>query len=194
MGINDRNNTDQYDNSLNVIRGHDDLYSAKVDSENRLWVNSKSTYAQKGLYSLNKNLRVADMNASVGGVARGTSITNATWVDVFNFSGEGYLLHTLINFETFTDWLVRIIIDGSEIFGASGILTDDMTDDAVYDLDSNQDDHLGLEVNPHKILSWHCPLVLPMYFATSCVVKIKRNTGAPNKKFKAGLIQYTVAI
>ena len=198
MGINDRNNSDQFDNALSVIRdGVSNSYSAKVDSDNRLWVNAKSSVVPSGLTALNSKLRYLDMNVSNGGIGRGTTVTNASWVDIFNRSGSGYLFFAIINLETSSDWELRILIDNEEIFFPSGITSNDLASDTVYDLDTggktinDLDSDIGIVIGSHDIITWHAPLGLPIYYATSVVIKIKRAAGKASKKFNAGLVALT---
>lgn len=196
MGINDRNNTDEFDNPLSVIRGHDNLHSAKVDDENRLWVNNKQSLVPSGVTALNKKLRYLDCNVSNGGVARGTVITS-TWTDVFNRTGSGYVLFAILNFETSSDWEIRILVDGEELFFPSGILGNDIQDDTVYDQDTSGkatgdiDGNLGLFWGTHDVVTWHGPMQLPVYFASSFVIKVRRTPTKATKKFRAGLVSLT---
>jgi hypothetical protein len=197
MGVNDRNNVDDYDNAQIVIRDAvSNAYGAKVDSNNRLWVQSQSSLVPTGINACNSKLRYVDMNASNGGVARGTTITSA-WTDVFSFLGNGYLFWSIINLETSSDWEIRIIIDSEELFGSSGITTNDIISNSVYDLDTSGktagdiDSDIGIALGDNDRIIWHGPSGMPVYFASSVVVKIKRRTGASNKKFNAGLICLT---
>jgi len=138
-----------------------------------------------------KKLVYVDMNASSGGVARGTSITSATWVDVFSYSGSGVLTNFNLNIETKTLWLVRLLVDGEEIFGSAGLSTDEMISDTLYDMDEISQTNLNLFTGLHDTITWGGPLGIPINYSTSVVLKVKRSAGAPNKKFQAGLIVLT---
>lgn len=136
----------------------------------------------------NKTLRYVDMNASSGGVARGTGITT-TWQDVFSYSGSGYVAGWILNTEVFTDWKVRFIIDGEELFDSNGLLFADLTGDAIYDVDDVTDvnqSFLGLSKGSHDRLVYSAPLNRPILYKTSVVIKLARVSGS--KKFQAGLV------
>lgn len=136
----------------------------------------------------NKTLRYVDMNASSGGVARGTSITT-TWQDIFSYSGSGYVAGWIVNTEIFTDWKIRFLVDGQEIFDSNGLLFADVTNDAIYDLDDVTDvtqAFLGVSKGSHDRLVFSAPLNRPMLYKTSVEVKLARVSGS--KKFQAGLI------
>lgn len=139
-----------------------------------------------------KKLRQLDMNASNGGVARGTSITNSSWVDIFSYSGSGFFAGAIINIETFTLWRMRIVIDSQEILlDSNGILSDDIQGDTVYDMDDTSDVTqavIGISKGSHDRFVYSPPLNFPIYYSTSISIKLKRDTGAPSKKFQAGFI------
>lgn len=172
------------------LRGGTDL-SIIGNSGDRLKVDA--SFSSGAVPNANSKLRYIDMNASNGGVERLTTITNATWVDVYNYTGSGYVFGFFLNIETFTQWRVRFLVDGEEIFDTNGILTDDVTGDAIYDLDndSGSDNYFGITKNAHDRFSWHGPLDYPVRFASSIVIKVKRETGAGAKKFQSGIINLT---
>lgn len=136
----------------------------------------------------NKNLRYIDMNASNGGVARGTGITT-TWTNIYSYSGSGYIAGWMVNTESFTDWKIRFIVDGEEIFDSNGLLFGDITNDAIYDLDDVTDVNqafLGVSKGSHDRLVFSAPLNRPILYKTSVEIKLARVSGS--KKFQAGLI------
>lgn len=140
----------------------------------------------------NKKLRYEDMNASSGGVARGTGI-NTAWVKVYEYSATGgYLAAFMVNVETKDKWYFRLVIDNEEIFGASGIFSEDLHGDAVYDFDDSgktlneMEDRIGIMFGSHDRLLWTPPSNAPMLFSSSVKIYIKR-TVADGKKFRAGL-------
>ncbi len=139
-------------------------------------------------------LRYIDMNVSSGGVARGTTITNATWVTVFSYSGSGLLFSMVLNLEDVVNWDVRIVADGEEMFTSNGIMTGDLADDAAYDLDnaaqplSPTEGAIGLSLEEHNRFVWVCPNSFPLKYTTSVSVRVKRETGAASRKFNAGLV------
>lgn len=148
--------------------------------------------------SWSSKLRQIDMNAGTGGVARATSITNATWVDIFNYSGSGKLAAFLVALETGDSWRIRLLIDGEEILQDSGgILLDDITGDALYDMDNSGKnmneifEGVGIFFGSHDIFRWNGPLGIPIAYSSSVVVKLKRETGAASKRFRAGFAVLT---
>lgn len=150
------------------------------------------TLPSSSVQAWSNKLRVLDMNVSNGGVARGTSITNSAWVDVYSYTGSGYLAGFILNLETFIDWLVRLTIDGQEIIISSdGIISDEITADTIYDLDDVTDINqaaLGISKGSHDRLVFTPPLNIPIYFASSISIKVKRVATKASKKFQAGLI------
>jgi hypothetical protein len=197
MAINDRNNSDVFDNAQVVIRDAvANSYGAKVDSDNRLWVQSNISQVPSGMMAMNSKLRYLDMNVSNGGIARGSTVSTS-WVNVFNRSGSGYLFFAIVSFETNTDWEFRIVIDGEELFGSSGISINDIIGNSIYDLDTvgkgngDLDDHIGIVLGDHNRLTWHPPSGASLYFSSSIVIKIKRKAGTASKKFNAGLVSLT---
>jgi hypothetical protein len=188
MGINDRNNTDEFDNQKSVPWSYDNLYGAKVDSENRLWVNNKNTYTPGNFANaLNKKYRMRDMNASTNGVARATSVAVASgYVRVFGYTGNGYFLGYILNLESGTGWTIKLEIDSQIIFE---IVTDDITSASIYNLDLNSDSDMGLSFRTGDIFHYHPCLSLPIYYETKVELFVKRTGSA--KKFDAGLMFYT---
>lgn len=151
-----------------------------------------SAFPTNSLQSWSSKLRFVDMNVANGGVARGTSVTNAAWTTVFSYTGSGYLAGALINVETFPDWRFRFLIDGADVFlDGNGILSDDITTDTIYDLDVDLDVSqlsMGLSKGSHDRLIYNPPLNTPVYFATNVSFMVRRAAGAANKKFQAGLV------
>lgn len=154
----------------------------------RLKVESAPSSATTTTPSWSKKLRYVDMNASNGGIARGTSIaTSANWTTIFSYSGSGFIAGLIINFETFTGWEMRLTVDSDEIFSFSD---SDLTSDVVYDVDDVADlnqAYIGISKGSHDRFLWHSPLASPTYYASTVVVQIRRPT-AGAKKFQAGLI------
>lgn len=183
---------DNFGRTINRVSGVNFSDISQV-TEQRLWVDAKITAFPAGsIQSWSSKLKYLDMNASNGGVARLTPITNTTWVNVFSYSGSGYLSGFLLNVETFPLWRFRIIVDGSDIMiDSNGMLTDNMTDDNIYDLDVDLDvsqTSVGMSKGSHDRILFNPPLGTPIYFQTSIQIQLKRDTGAGNKKFQAGLI------
>ncbi len=147
--------------------------------------------------SVNSKLRYADMSVAEGGVARSTTITNAAWVKVFGYSGTGINMAALLNIEDKNKWLVRLVIDGEEVFGAAGMATSDITNDAVYDLDdagsplSPNEGNFGISLEEHNRFVWVCPMGFPVRFASSVEWYLRRAAGEASKRVFAGLFILT---
>ena len=136
----------------------------------------------------NSKLRYIDMNASNGGIARGTAVTTS-WTDVFSYTGSGNLAGFILNVETFSDWKFRLLIDGEEVFGSDGMLVVDMSNDAIYDVDDVTDVNqafLGLSKGAHDRIVFTSPLNKMIRYTSSIVIKLARVSGS--KKFQAGLV------
>lgn len=138
-------------------------------------------------------LRYEDMNAGTGGVARNTGI-NTDWVQVYSYTGgAGFLGGMILNIETKDKWYIRLQIDGEELFGASGIFSEDLHNDAVYDVDDSgktlneMEIELGLMFGSHDRFIWTPPNTQVLRFASSVKVYVKR-TVADAKRFRAGLM------
>jgi hypothetical protein len=138
-------------------------------------------------------LRYLDMNVSNGGVARNTDITNSTWVDVYNYTGSGLIVGFVLNLELKNDWLIRLVVDGNEIFDSTGLSTSDLNTTSIYDLYKGdiEDVSLGPWMHGGTAFSWRGPLGIPLAYTASVVLKIKRAAGVSTKKFQAGLIILT---
>lgn len=166
--------------------------------QNRLQVGTTITGISGGISaSYSSKLRYLDMNVSNGGVARATSITNSTWVDVFSYTGSGLLTNFLINIEEGNNWRIRLLVDSEEVFESTGLLTTDLSGDSVYDLDPSGksiDENAGLYglfLGAHDAFRWSGPLGIPVKYNSSVVIKVKREAGASTKKFQAGLVILT---
>ena len=140
-------------------------------------------------------VRSLDMNSSNGGIDRGTSVTSIAWSTLYSRSGAGFLSGFIINTETFGGWRVRILVDSVDILiGSTGILTDDITSDTIYDLDVDLDISqmsIGMSKGSHDRFIYTCPSNIPIYFSTSLQILLKRDSGG-SKKFQAGLINLSL--
>jgi hypothetical protein len=199
MGVGPYDGNDTYvlgdDGSADGVK----ITSTADGSKKRLDVAASITSITASPSAYSSKLRYLDMNASNGGVARETVITNATWVDIFSYSGSGLVIGFGANLETGADWQIRLLIDGEEIFNdaTNGILLNDISSDSAYDWDSSGKstvelaDNIGLYLGSHDRLVWSSPLKSPTRYTASVVVKVKRVAAAGTKKFKAGLMVLT---
>ncbi len=62
--------------------------------------------------SVGSKLRYDDMNASTGGIARGTSISTGVWTKIYEYLGSGIVTSCLINLEDKKNWAIRLQVDG----------------------------------------------------------------------------------
>ncbi len=118
-------------------------------------------------------------------------ITNAAWVTVYNYNGEGLFAGFAITLETANDeWLVRLSIDSNNTFGANGINTLTLEANNGYGFDDDTSRNLckvlGLEARTDTI-RLEFPY-FPCKFSSNVKLEIRRNTGKGTKKFKAGLV------
>lgn len=161
----------------------------KVDAEVTI-IPSSGTIPTVG-----SKLRYDDMNASTGGIARGTTINTGVWTKIYEYLGSGIVTSCLINHEDKKNWRIRLQVDGEEIFGANGILTSDLVSDTAYNLDdtgsplSPNEGNFGLSLEEHDRFVWVCPTGFPVRYSTSVRWYLYRVGGA--KKFNAGLIILT---
>jgi hypothetical protein len=167
----------------------------RADGLTALATDTVTTLAGGTTQSWTSFLRYDDMNASTGGLARGTSITAASgWNQVYSYTGSGTLAGYILNLETNADWQTRLVIDTQEIFGSNGILSTDLVNDSIYDADPSGksipelDQTLGIFSGAHDRQMWSGPLLIPIKFSASVKIFVRRATGAATKKFQAGLI------
>jgi len=140
-----------------------------------------------------KKLRYVDMNATTGGVARGTILTT-TETTLFEYIGTGLVFAFLVNLEEKKDWIIRFKIDGEAIFTSSGLLVSDLESNRAYDLDHNHDEEaelVGIRLGKHTKFIWSGPLEFPIRYDQSVKITIQRVSGKPNKKFTGGFIILT---
>lgn len=164
----------------------------------RLKVDASVVLAGGATQSYTSKLRYDDMNTSTGTLARGASVTIASgWNKVYGYSGSGALIGCVISLETKDDWQVRIVIDGEELFGTgtgNGILSTDLTADAIYDTDPSGksipelDQDLGIFWGQHDRFMWCGPILIPVSFNSSVDVYVRRAVGSSTKKFQAGYV------
>jgi hypothetical protein len=175
----------QLEKSLGLTGGTDGTEIGNLGDRLKVDVLSNTTTTNTPSWS--KKLRYEDMGISTGGVARGTNISTSTsWTTIYSYAGSGYLAGCVINVETFSGWEFRLQVDGDTIFQLSD---SDTTDDQVYDLDDVSDVNqafIGLSKGSHDRLIFHPPLSIPIYYASSVVISIRRPS-AGAKKFRAGL-------
>lgn len=160
----------------------------KVDAN----INSVATGA---LSQYPNKLRHLDINVANGGIARNTTITNATWVDVFSYTGSGSMASFFLNLEHNQDWQIRLLIDGQDVFGPNGMLTNDFLSSSIYNISGNDEDDLinilSFYFKSNGNFIWTSPLNIPTQYTSSVTIKLKRNSGANSKKFQAGLVTLT---
>lgn len=192
MGVNSYDGNDTYVLGDN---GSEDgvKITATIDgAKKRLDVDAKVT--SSGFPSaFSKKLRYRDMNASTGGVARGSIITATAFTTLFTRNGSGLFTGLTINGSTMTsNWLFRFVIDEEEIFPAAGILSSDMNSLNIYNLGTTTTNTttqgINFAVNSSSFF-FTSPAYAPIEYKTSISVRVKAATGT--KTFNAGLIVLT---
>lgn len=176
--------------NISYVRGATDgtLIGNTLD---KLKVDATITPTNGSVPTVNSKLRYDDMNVSNGGVARVSSVSG-TFVQVYSYTGSGIFLGMVLNIEEKTKWYIRLVADGEEVFGTNGILTGDLIDDAVYDLDdggsplSASEGRLGISMEEHDRFVWTAPNSFPIRYLTSLKIFVRRSD-ASTKKFNAGL-------
>ena len=141
---------------------------------------------------VNKTLRYDDMNASTGGIARGTGVSG-TLTQVYSYTGSGLLAGFLVTLETMiTGWEITLTLDGVNVINA--VNSDDLSGAVLYGYDSaikgGGNGFLGFDLSGNSI-RWNPPNSNFMPYSTSVKVYLKRSAGAPSKKFNAGLVSLT---
>lgn len=159
------------------------------DGKNRLAVDTYiSQISSSGLATLNSKLRYDDMNASTGGIARGTAV-GTSWTAIYSYTGTGIVHGFVANLETKDKWRIRFIVDGEEVFGSDGIYSNDFVTDSLYDLDNPAlEGYSGLGINygEHDKLIYNGPNQYGTRFNSSVQILVRRDDGT--KKFLAGLM------
>lgn len=144
--------------------------------------------------AFSSKLRYDDMNVSTGGVARGSTVTDAAWTTVYSYTGSGVITGIGMNLQTAnSDWLLRLLVDGTnEITGSGGILTSDI--DSVYGMTVGPQNIVGIGIGlgvdtGHLYLS--IPISSSLTYTSSVSILLRRATAAQSKLFYGGIIVLT---
>lgn len=136
-------------------------------------------------------LRLEDMNASSGGVARDTAITSTTiYTDIYSYTGAGHLFSFLVTLEGnllgADPFNVRLIVDGVSVFELSTL---DVATSSLWNLGADLAEmSMGISV-VNNTFRFHTGNV-PLYFSSSLSISIKKVSGG-SKRFRAGMIRLT---
>ena len=184
------------------IVGDDGLLQADVaiaDGRKRLATLVSLDPGGKVIPTLGTNLFYDDMNVANGGVARDTNISNV-WTKVYEESGGngGVLLGFLVTLENIDEldpnksWVLRLVVDGVEIFSNNGILLSDLQDDDIYNFDSDPAKGVpkgfGFLIR-NRTLRFESPSDLPISYNSSIQIYLKKMSS--DKKIRAGLVCIT---
>jgi hypothetical protein len=187
---------DIFPKKIGVLSGNDLTPIGHVGD--RLKVDTQITSISGGISaSYSSKLRMEDMNATTGGIARGATVSNAAWSSIYYYLGSGLFTSAVINIEGKDGWLLRIVIDGEEILGSGGLKTTDLHSDSVYDLDvagktnNDVDSAVGLYFGEHDRIIFQGPLGIPIKYNSSVQILLRRDVGQSSKKFQAGLAVLT---
>jgi len=133
-------------------------------------------------------LKYADMAT----IARGATIVAGSWVSVFSYSGSGSIYGWALGIETAqSNWLIRFVVDGEEVFSSAGLLTDDMSSSSIYNLAvGSAPTSFGINVSTDTSnIKWSGPLTMPVKYNSNVQILVKRITA--NKSFRGGLVTLT---
>ena len=140
------------------------------------------------------SLRFLDMNASTGGVARGTGVSSTTvYTTIFSVTGSGYLSSFLVSLEGnlvgADAFNVRLEIDGTVCFTIS---TDDVGTNTIYNLLSTGDEvAMGMSISNNVFRYVSFPSGSLKYSA-SVKIYVKKVSSTASKQFRAGAVHLTV--
>lgn len=136
-----------------------------------------------------------DMNAGSGGIARATNFVVSALTQLYTHSGSGTVYGFTLNLQGLGGaqvYDIDLVLDGNHIFGASGIITSDILNNALYDISQVATDNLGFAgfSFPDKAIRWSVPGGGFVSYSTSVTVNVKQTAGGAGK-FNAGLIALT---
>lgn len=142
--------------------------------------------------TLGTGLKYEDMNSSNGGINRGTSV-GSTFTTLYNKTGDGILLGFLVTLEKPDEnWFLRLILDGVDVFGATGVSLQDLRDKDIYGYNSDPGkplpEWIGFDIRENT-LRYEGPNNLPLRYLSSVEIQLRKTGGA--KKFRAGLVTRT---
>lgn len=179
--------SDSNDNALVGIMGGTDNTRIGNDGD-KLKTTAVVSFPASQFPSVNSNFRVDDMNASNGGVARGTTITTS-WTTVYSYSGNGHMFGCSINFSSGTGFKVRVIVDGVDVLnGSAGVSTTDTNTLALYDLNDVDNDSFVCSIFAwDNVFAFQPPL--PIEYSTSIEIRVARESTTGT--FRAGLVNIT---
>lgn len=145
----------------------------------------------QGVVSLS-NFFYDDLNVANGGIARTTHFVVGTLTQLYSHSGAGSLYGFTLNLQGLgggQTYAIDLVIDGNHLFGASGILTSDLLNSALYDISQVATDNLGFAgfAFPNKSLRWSVPGGGQVSYSTSVVINVKQTAGGAGT-FNAGFI------
>jgi hypothetical protein len=159
------------------------LRALQTDSTGNLKISGSTTVSLT-------NFNYDDMNASTGGIARGTTFVVGTATTLYSFTGAGAIYGFILNLAGLPgNYKLNLIVDGGQVFGTSGITTTDLNSNAVYDIGGVNTDNLGFLgfAFVDKSLRWSTPGGGQVAFNSSVVLKVTQTSGGASK-FNAGLI------
>lgn len=137
--------------------------------------------------------RIVDMNASSGGVARGTNITStSTYTTLFNYSGTGQLFSFLVTFEGnlvgADAFNIKLEIDNVIVLEIS---TADVGTNTLYNLLTDGDEStMGMALDTN-VFRFAAPHGIGLYYGSSVKVSIKKVSSTAAKAFRAGMVYMT---
>ena len=177
------------DNSTKVEGATDNSEIGNVDDALKVHIDNNDEICCDDDGDDASNLRYEDIGPSTGGLARGTAV-GGTFTTLYNVSGSGNFFGFLLNLENVDDWVLRLIIDGTDVFnGSSGLDLDDVKNN--YDYEATNDAplfHLGLGRIKNNVFRYEGRNGIPLRYSSSIEIKA---TGS-GKKFEYGLAVRTI--
>ena len=110
---------------------------------------------------------------------------SSSFQDVYTYTGTGYFISLMLNFETDDKCYMRVVIDGNDVLiGTDGLLNKDARDNNIFDI-KDVGDHMDVcGIGVHDDTLRYTPQ-LPIKFETSVVIKAR---STDSKDLRAGLI------
>lgn len=177
-----------FQNTLAAIQGNSD--GTKIgNTGDRLKVESTIATTITTTPAIIK-LAYDDMNASTGGVARGTAIST-TYTTIYNRSGTGQIFGFTVSFEGniigADEFILKFTVDSLVV---AEISTADIGTNALYAMGSDGDALIFGWQTANNNVMFKTPGSGGIKYSSTVKIEIKKASGS-NKQFRAGLIGLT---
>jgi len=155
----------------------------------RLFVSTELTSVAAGAQpTIPPDTQWIDMNATTGGVARGTTIPQGTKQKLYSYTGSGLIFGWSVTLASLSSgWQIHMEIDGNSNFGPNGLLTDDLKSISLYNFNSSIPDfHMAITTDGDTF-RFKGGLGTPQKYNSKIEIFAERVSN-PSKDFDAGLI------